>query len=109
MAHKIVVLKQGEIVAEGTPEGLKSTYAYDQLAFVFLHYHAGVRWLEERQLSYTERQGTFTIQVESTLEALKMLKEMESLLASFEVVKGTMDDVFIRIMAKGGVDHDSIH
>ncbi|MCT6924918.1 ABC transporter ATP-binding protein [Metasolibacillus sp.] len=97
MAHKVVVLKQGEIVAEGTPDELKTKYAYDQLALVFHSFTEGAHWLQEHNISYAEKQGIFTIRVQSTLHALALLKQAEALVASFEVIKGTMDDVFIHI------------
>lgn len=103
MAHQVVVLKQGEIVAEGTPDALKTAYAYDQMELVFHHAAAGLQWLEQQGIVYTEKQGIFTVRVQSTLHALTLLKQAEPLIASFEVIKGTMDDVFIHIMEQGGV------
>ncbi|WP_201261967.1 ABC transporter ATP-binding protein [Metasolibacillus sp. FSL H7-0170] len=98
MAHKVIVLKQGEIVAEGTPDALKVKYAYDQLAISFHEFSDGMTWLRENSISYIEKQGIFTIRVQSTLDALALLNRLEPLIASFEVIKGTMDDVFVRIM-----------
>ncbi|MGY3190255.1 ATP-binding cassette domain-containing protein [Lysinibacillus sp. TE18511] len=103
VAHQVIVLKQGEIVAEGTPDALKTKYAYDAMALVFHNSDEGVKWLEEHAISFTEKLGIFSIRVESTLHALTLLKKAEPLIASFEVIKGTMDDVFLHIMAEGGV------
>ncbi|MGE7916506.1 ATP-binding cassette domain-containing protein [Lysinibacillus xylanilyticus] len=103
VAHQVIVLKQGEIVAEGTPDALKTKYAYDSMALVFHNSDEGVKWLEEHAISFTEKLGIFSIRVESTLHALTLLKKAEPLIASFEVIKGTMDDVFLHIMAEGGV------
>lgn len=102
MAHQIVILRQGEIVAKGTPDMLKTAYAYDQMELVFHNAQEGEQWLMEQNISYTEKQGIYTIRVESTLAALSILKQVEPLIASFEVMKGTMDDVFIHIMEQGG-------
>ncbi|MFJ7667307.1 ATP-binding cassette domain-containing protein [Lysinibacillus sp. NPDC097195] len=106
-AHQVIVLKQGRIVAEGTPDFLKTTYAYDQMALVFHDRGLGIKWLEDNALSFTEKQGIFSVRVDSTLHALTLLKKIESHLASFEVIKGTMDDVFIHIMAQGDVTDGS--
>lgn len=103
MAHQVVVLKQGEIVAAGTPDALKTAYAYDQMELVFHYIEEGVQWLEQQGIAYSEKQGIFTVRVQSTLHALTLLKQAEPLIASFEVIKGTMDDVFIHIMEQGGV------
>jgi len=109
MADKVVVLKQGEIVAEGTPDELKTKYAYDQMALVFQDRMQGMDWLTGLKLSYSEKQGIFTVRLDSTLQALGLLKQCEHLLASFEVIKGTMDDVFIHIMEDGGIEDGGVN
>ncbi|MFJ7731192.1 ATP-binding cassette domain-containing protein [Lysinibacillus sp. NPDC097231] len=103
VAHQVVVLKQGEIVAEGTPDALKTKYAYDSMALVFHQSDEGSKWLKDNAISYSENLGIFSIRVDSTLQALDLLKKAEPLIASFEVIKGSMDDVFIHIMAEEGV------
>lgn len=102
VAHQVIVLKSGQIVAQGTPDALKTTYAYDQMALVFQNEKDGENWLFENELPYIEKQGIYTIKVDSTLDALTILKKAEPLLVSFEVIKGTMDDVFLHIMEDGG-------
>lgn len=101
VADQVVVLKNGVIVAEGTPDELKTKYAYDQLAIVFHDAIEGERWLQHKALPYTVKTGIFTLRVSSTLDALSLLNEAGSRLASFEVIKGTMDDVFIHMMNEG--------
>jgi len=100
VAHQVTVLKQGKIVALGTPDALKTKYAYDSMALVFQNAQEGVKFLEENAISYTENQGIYTIRLTSTLQALPLLKKAEPLIASFEVIKGSMDDVFLHIMAE---------
>jgi len=100
VAHQVTVLKQGKIVAQGTPDALKTKYAYDSMALVFQNAQEGVKFLEENAISYTEKQGIYTIRLTSTLQALPLLKKAEPLIASFEVIKGSMDDVFLHIMAE---------
>ncbi|MEC1301972.1 ABC transporter ATP-binding protein [Lysinibacillus capsici] len=100
VAHQVTVLKQGKIVAQGTPDALKTKYAYDSMALVFQNAQEGVKFLEENAISYTENQGIYTIRLTSTLQALPLLKKAELLIASFEVIKGSMDDVFLHIMAE---------
>jgi len=103
VAHQVLVLKEGKIVAQGTPDALKTKYAYDSMAVVFNNPLDGAKWLEEHAITYTEKQEIYTIRLESTLQALSLLKKAEPLIASFEVIKGTMDDVFLHIMAEEGV------
>lgn len=103
VAHQVVVLKQGKIIAQGTPDALKTKYAYDSMALVFKHPKDGVKWLEEHAIPYIEKQDIYTIRLDSTLQALSLLKKAEPLISSFEVIKGSMDDVFLHIMAEEGV------
>lgn len=98
VADHVVVIKLGEIVAEGSPDELKTKYAYDSAKLVFTDLQEGVKALTVRGLNFTVHNEVVTVQIESTLAGLTLLKELEGLLASFEVVKGTMDDVFIHIM-----------
>ncbi|MBX8943954.1 MULTISPECIES: ABC transporter ATP-binding protein [Lysinibacillus] len=100
VAHQVTVIKKGKIVAQGTPDALKTKYAYDSMALVFQNAQEGVKFLEENAVSYTENQGIYTIRLSSTLQALPLLKKAEPLIASFEVIKGSMDDVFLHIMAE---------
>lgn len=104
VADQVVVLKNGEIVAEGTPDALKTKYAYDQLEIVFENISEGEKWLQQQGLTFTERNGIYSIRVTSTMHALTLLKQAEPLIASFEVSKGTMNDAFIHIMEEGEVD-----
>lgn len=99
MADEIVVIKSGKIVAQGTPNQLKERYAYDQLSVEFNKAIDGAKYLSSHP--YTFNQGTFTVPIRSTIEALEILKELEPVLQSFEVIKGSMDDVFIRINEEG--------
>ena len=101
VADRVVVIKLGEIVAEGSPDELKTSYAYDQLKLVFQNKSEGIAILTERQLKYTERNDIFTLQIDSTMDGLTLLKEIEQNVQSFEVIKGTMDDVFLHIMEEG--------
>lgn len=102
VANQVVVLKNGEIVAKGTPDELKTMYAYDQLKLVFKNDVDGEKWLQEMDVSFTKKMSIYTVKVDVTMQALALLKNAEPLLASFEVIKGTMDDVFIRIIETRG-------
>ncbi len=97
VADYVVVIKLGEIVAQGSPDELKTTYAYDQLKLVFHNKVAGMDQLKQLPLPFHERNDIFTIQLEDTLASLSILKLLEENIKSFEVIKGSMDDVFLHI------------
>lgn len=97
VADQVVVIKLGEVVAQGTPDTLKTKYAYDQLALVFHDELLGEQWLSQKKFVFKKQAGITTLRVASTLHALEILKEIETNVQSFEVIKGSMDDVFIHI------------
>jgi multidrug/hemolysin transport system ATP-binding protein len=97
VADYVVVIKLGEIVAQGSPDKLKTNYAYDQLKLVFHDKAAGIEQLQLLPLTFHERNDIFTIQIEDTLASLAILKSVEENIKSFEVIKGSMDDVFLHI------------
>ncbi len=97
VADYVVVIKLGEIVAQGSPDELKTKYAYDQLKLVFHDKLVGIEKLNELSLPFQERNDILTIQVENTLASLSILKLIEDHIKSFEVIKGSMDDVFLHI------------
>ena len=50
---------------------------------------------------YTVSDEVIRVKLGSTLEALPLLKELRPLIQGFEVIQGTMDDVFLNITEKG--------
>lgn len=97
VADEIVIMKRGKIVAAGTPNALKEQHASDELSITFLDETAGQHLLLAKDLPFTQKNGNFIVKIHSTLEALAYLTEMETMISSFEVTKGSMDDVFIRL------------
>ena len=78
----IVIIDHGEIVAKGTPTEMKTNYATDKL------------YLE------TISSGKKEIKLKNTLEALEILEGYKGDIKSFQVIQGSMDDVFINITGK---------
>ena len=81
-ADQIIILDHGEIITAGTPFSLKEKYATDRIK---LYYQNG---LEEE------------ISVPSTLEALPLVQAKKEKLRGFEVIQGTMDDVFLSVVGE---------
>ncbi|MFF5995644.1 ATP-binding cassette domain-containing protein [Lysinibacillus sp. KU-BSD001] len=101
VADDIVIIKQGEIVAQGTPHALKDQYAFDQMTLLFKDQTIGEQYLQNQNLTFQEKNGVYYVRIRSTIDALHILKELEENLASFEVIKGSMDDVFMCINEEG--------
>ncbi|MFD2870131.1 ATP-binding cassette domain-containing protein [Kurthia populi] len=92
VADKIIIMKEGTIVAEGSPESLKAAYAADKLIIV-LKEDAEL----PAELHATKIGERYYFQLEDTRDALPLLLKLRPYIASFEVIKGSLDDVFIRL------------
>lgn len=99
-ADQIVVMKQGEIIAQGTPNTLKEQYASDQL-IIALKEDAELKCIQSIVHYPIFAAGdVFKINLPSTLHAILILEQIQSFISSFEVVKGSLDQVFIQINEK---------
>lgn len=101
-ASHIAILHGGELKEYGTPFSLKETYAKDKLKLIPKEGSERelTNYLEERQLSYQKKEEYFQISVKDSLAAIPILGEVNLLLGGFEMVQGTMDDVFLNITGK---------
>ncbi|AMO85889.1 Daunorubicin/doxorubicin resistance ATP-binding protein DrrA [Solibacillus isronensis B3W22] len=95
-ADDIVIMKNGEIIAQGTPNKLKALYAKDFLQFVLKPSIA----IEDvtailPMLLPEKHQDGWKVEVSSTISTIPILAQLEPYIASFEVIKGSLDQVFI--------------
>lgn len=101
-ADHIGIMAQGRFVEYGTPFSLKEIYAKDKLYFIpdtgkkeeILHALAA----QNREYSVSDE--IIRVKLGSTLEALPLLKRFQPLIQGFEVIQGTMDDVFLNVTEK---------
>lgn len=96
-ADQVAIIDNGQIVAEGTPTELKVKYSSDLLKIVPKNSNDFKNYLESKNIEYIVDGTLFTIDVTDSKHALLLLKECEELIDNFEVVRGNMDDVFLRI------------
>lgn len=101
-ASHIAILHGGELKEYGTPFALKETYAKDKLKLIPKEGTEGdlTNYLVEKKLVYQKREEYFQISVKGSLAAIPVLKEVHNLLEGFEMVQGSMDDVFLNATGK---------
>ena len=99
VADYVVILDSGKKVAEGTPHELKNKYATDVIRFYknlddaeALFAPLGYKIRRERDFLEVEIKGTENI--------ARYVSEHAALFEDFEVLKGNMDNVFLKVTGK---------
>ncbi|MBO0600114.1 ABC transporter ATP-binding protein [Sporosarcina sp. E16_3] len=101
----VVVMKEGSIVAKGTPEQLKNNYSTDLLTISTDQADELRSLLKLDGLNFNEEKSLFHFRLSHTRDAIPILEKFTSFISSFEVKKSSLDDVFIAINGKA-VNHD---
>ncbi len=100
MANHVVILDEGKIVAEGSPDTLKDQYATDLLRIIASKNPKINQLLEENKITYQYDKESYHIPVKNSKEAFKIIQLNPDLLNNFEVLKGNMDQVFLKVTGK---------
>lgn len=98
VADHVVIINKGKICAEGTPAALKDQYSYDRLKLVPFNKKALVDYLESIQRPHKKVSDEYIIQIEDAKDAITLLEALKDNIKQFEVIKGSMDDVFIQVI-----------
>ena len=96
----IIIIDHGKIVAEGTPTELKTRYATDRLRLSAADMNELKRILNEIQVDFTMISDELIIDLPDTMAAIPIIEKCKDHLNNFQVLQGTMDDVFITITGK---------
>ena len=99
VADYVIVIDHGKIVAKGTPIELKDKYSMDRLMIDTDDPQSIYELLDKHKIKY-EKEEPIKIMLNSTMEALVIIDLCRKYIKGFEVIRGTMDDVFIAITGK---------
>lgn len=110
----IAIIDSGKIREFGTPFELKERFTRDKLRICPKQDRAKqvMRILEENRpegarVSMTET-GFLLVTLRSSMDALPLLRQAEEDIAGFELLQGTMDDVFLNVTGKNLTRNDLI-
>ena len=95
----VVILDSGKISAEGTPHDLKNRYASDFIKF-YNHREEAEKYFTSLGLTVKNERDFTDIELKSTADTPKFFKEMPQIFEDFEVLKGNMDNVFLKVTGK---------
>lgn len=98
-ADYVVIIDSGKIAAEGTPHDLKNIYASD---FIRFYNKTDEAEAALAPLGYKlNRERTFLeVELKSTSEVAAIFKKFPQIFDDFEVLKGNMDNVFLKVTGK---------
>ena len=99
LADHVIILDQGMIKAEGSAEALRKNHAGYVLKFVPNDKNI-VKTLKANNFTLRKHYNTYQILLKDGYEGLEILKQYRTSLGDFEILKGTMDDVFLNITGR---------
>ena len=101
-ASHIAIIDAGEIKEYGTPFSLKEVYAKDKLNLMPKNDRQSAlkEYLTRQGLVYRQKEEILQIGVKNSMAALPLLNEADSMIEGFEVVQGSMDDVFLNVTGR---------
>lgn len=101
-ASHIAVIDGGVLKEYGTPFSLKKTYAKDRLRLIPKQGKAGdlIKYLAEKEIVCKQKEESLVIDLLDSMAALPILNAARELMEGFEVVQGSMDDVFLNVTGK---------
>lgn len=94
-ADHVVILDKGCVVADGTPNQLKSRHAKNRLIWHALQTAENDALAGKFESSY--QAGHYTLYFQGNIT--EFLYENRERIADYEIIKGTMDDVFLNLTA----------
>lgn len=96
-ANHIAIMDKGHLVQYGTPFALKEEFAKDKLRLIPKEEQNEqvARLLKEMDIAYKQKENWFSVSLSNTMEALPIVERLKEQISGFEVVQGTMDDVFL--------------
>lgn len=100
-AKHIAIIDGGKMKEFGTPFELKERYARDKLRLLPKPgEEAEIGRLAETEIKEEQGGTVLELKLEDSMAALPILKRVETRISGFELVQGSMDDVFLNVTGK---------
>jgi multidrug/hemolysin transport system ATP-binding protein len=97
-ASKIVVIDQGNIVAVGSAEELRTKYSSDRVKII--PQNGLTNLLDQDKVEYYLVNDTVNINLDSCFDGLAFVTKYQHEIKEFEILRGDMDDVFLNITGR---------
>lgn len=98
-ADYVVILDGGKKAAEGTPHELKTEYASDFIRF-YKNPDEAEKYFAEKGYTVKRVRDFAEVEFKDTSKVATFFKEKPEIFTDFEVLKGNMDNVFLKVTGK---------
>lgn len=97
----VLILDGGRKIVDGTPHELKSKYAAETIRF-YSHADEASAVLGQLGLTVTRQRDYLDVEIKGTDKVTQLILQYPQLFDDYEVLKGNMDSVFLRVTGKMG-------
>ena len=102
-ADHITIIHKGNIVVHGSPSELKDKYSKDYFKVVPKDKQILIDYLVNKKRIYETVSDQYYIEIEGTTDTLDLISDIKDNIKTFEVIKGTLDDVFVNVVGEQNV------
>ena len=99
-ADSIAIIDHGNIIAAGSPSELKSRYTSDRLLITPQNAEMLEKQLEKLAVKAQNIADTYIIEIDDAVDSINLLYELKDNIRFYEVIKGSMDDVFLNVVGE---------
>lgn len=99
-ADHVAIIDKGKIIATGSPAELKSRYTFDRLLITPKDTLELEKQFEKLTIKSKKTADTYTVEIDDTANSIDLLYELKDNIRFYEVIKGSMDDVFLRVVGE---------
>lgn len=99
-ADMVAVIDHGKLIAQDTPLRLKAQYGQHKLRLIPIDgsaRNAMEQYLSNRGLTYRPHTEYVTVNLANTIDAVDIVNDVRPMLSEFELMRGSMDDVFLAL------------
>lgn len=99
-ASDVIIMDHGNIIASGTPTELKNKYSHNYVIIYCEENDDMNSVLKGHKFEYEQDSKSYHVAFKTVSEALDFIEKHKSIIKDFEVKKGDMDDVFLKVTGR---------
>jgi multidrug/hemolysin transport system ATP-binding protein len=99
-SDQVAIIDSGKIIATGSPAELKAQYAFDRLLITPIDEKKLENFLSECTIQFSKTADTYAVRVNDTAQSIELLYRLKENIRFYEVINGSMDDVFLNVVGR---------